>query len=294
VNVSFRLLDLVHLHSLLLWDEILAATAAVLRDGGREPPHDFTLCVEDVPGFGSETIRLLIDVTGIPFDRITKVQRTYEPSRLIEVAAIAVAGAGLAAPASTRLSMWLFVAAQPTTWSVLLVIVSRLPDALARPTSKRPGSRNGNAFASSKEAAVSFRSASSRRSPDGLGSLISIQERTMTMGRFPISDMLVTVKSREIQRGLLAAMRNDRPAAVRHLLAAAHLELVLVADYREAGDSELALRSHLSAASCFWRAGQVEQAERLLAEIAQAYPDGQAQAQQVREELVRDYPAQAS
>jgi hypothetical protein len=81
---------------------------------------------------------------------------------------------------------------------------------------------------------------------------------------------------------------------VRHLLAGAHLELVLVEDYRAAGDDEFALRSHLSAASCLWRAGQVEQAERVLADIAATYPDGAAQAQQVRAELVRDYPAQAS
>jgi hypothetical protein len=106
--------------------------------------------------------------------------------------------------------------------------------------------------------------------------------------------MLITVKSREIQRGMLAEMRNDRAGAVRHLLAGAHLELVLVEDYRTAGDQELALRSHVSAASCLWRAGQVQQAERILADIGQAYPDGLAKAQQVRAELLRDYPAQAS
>jgi hypothetical protein len=116
----------------------------------------------------------------------------------------------------------------------------------------------------------------------------------MAMGRFQVSDMLVTVKSREIQRGMLAEMRNDRLAAARHLLAGAHLELVLVEDYRAAGEHELALRSHLSAASCLWRAGQVQQAERILADIAQAYPDGPVQAQQVRAELLRDFPAQAS
>jgi hypothetical protein len=89
-------------------------------------------------------------------------------------------------------------------------------------------------------------------------------------------------------------MRKDRLAAVRHLLAGAHLELVLVEDYRAAGEDVLALRSHLSAASCLWRAGQIEQAERVLADIAGAYPEGATQAQQVRAELVRDYPAQAS
>jgi hypothetical protein len=96
VRVSFRLLDLVELHSLLLWEEIVTATAAVLREGGREPPHPFTLEVIGVPGFGSETIEFLFDVTGIAFDRITKIQRTYEPSRLVELAAIAIAAVRLA------------------------------------------------------------------------------------------------------------------------------------------------------------------------------------------------------
>jgi len=71
----------------------------------------------------------------------------------------------------------------------------------------------------------------------------------------PVSDMLMTVKSREVQRGMLAEMRGDRPSAARHFLAAAHLELVLAADFDEIGDADLAVRSRLSVASCFWRAG---------------------------------------
>jgi hypothetical protein len=106
--------------------------------------------------------------------------------------------------------------------------------------------------------------------------------------------MLVTVKSREVQRALLAEMRGDRAAAARHFLAGAHLELVLAEDYSQAGDSALALRSHLSAASCFWRAGQREQAQRLFESLLQSHP-GQATAiQQVSAELARDYPAPAA
>ncbi len=56
----------------------------------------------------------------------------------------------------------------------------------------------------------------------------------MAMPSSPVSDMLVTVKSREVQRGMLAEMRGDRAAASRHLLAAAHLELVLADDYAQA------------------------------------------------------------
>jgi hypothetical protein len=105
-----------------------------------------------------------------------------------------------------------------------------------------------------------------------------------------VSDMLVTVKSREIQRALLAEMRGDRAAAARHFLATAHLELVLADDYQESGDGDMALRSRLSAASCFWRGRQKEQAQRLLGELLQEHPAHTAAIQQVADELARDHP----
>ena len=106
----------------------------------------------------------------------------------------------------------------------------------------------------------------------------------------PISDMLVTVKSREVQRALLAEMRDDRRVARRHFLAGAHLELVLAADYEQAGEEELAVRSHLSAASCLWRAGEYEQAQHLFEELRTARPTQTQAVQQVQTELARDYP----
>ena len=42
-----------------------------------------------------------------------------------------------------------------------------------------------------------------------------------------VSDMTVTVKSREVQRGMLAEMGSKHEEAREHFLAAAHLELVL-------------------------------------------------------------------
>jgi hypothetical protein len=87
-----------------------------------------------------------------------------------------------------------------------------------------------------------------------------------------VSDMLVTVKSRELQRGMLAEMRGDRTDAARHLLAAAHLELVLADDYAQDDQLDLALRSRLSAASCFWRAGQPDQAHELFEAMIQDHP----------------------
>jgi len=57
-----------------------------------------------------------------------------------------------------------------------------------------------------------------------------------------VSDMLMTVKSREVQRALFAEASGDREGARRHFLAAAHLEQVLAHDYDEAGEPELARR----------------------------------------------------
>jgi hypothetical protein len=100
-----------------------------------------------------------------------------------------------------------------------------------------------------------------------------------------VSDMLVTVKSREIQRGMLSAMRGDHVGAARHFLAAAHLELVLADDYEQSGRPDLAVRSRLSAASCFWRGGEPEQGRGLLEALAQTMPSRRIEIQQVLADL---------
>lgn len=79
----------------------------------------------------------------------------------------------------------------------------------------------------------------------------------------PVSEMLVIVKAREIQRAMFAEMRNDRSEAVKHFLAAAHLEMVLADDYAAAGQRDHALRSQLSAASCLWKGGEDKQARTM-------------------------------
>jgi hypothetical protein len=103
-----------------------------------------------------------------------------------------------------------------------------------------------------------------------------------------VSDLTVTVKSREIQRGMLAEMRGDA-AAARHFLAAAHLELVLAEDYDAAGERELGRRSRLSAASCFWRAGRVAQARELFAALLQSDPSSASEVQAVQADLEQRY-----
>jgi hypothetical protein len=68
---------------------------------------------------------------------------------------------------------------------------------------------------------------------------------------------------------------GGRPDEAReHFLAAAHLELVLASDYEQAGDLELARRSRISAASCFWRAGEVGRAGSIFEEEKQSDPNG--------------------
>ncbi len=105
-----------------------------------------------------------------------------------------------------------------------------------------------------------------------------------------VSDMLAIVKSREVQRAMLAEMRGDRKEAVKHFLAAAHLELVLADDYTLAGQPELALRSGISAASCFWSAGQTERARLMFDELLQGHPTQGNAIRQIIEELAKDYP----
>jgi hypothetical protein len=97
-------------------------------------------------------------------------------------------------------------------------------------------------------------------------------------------NMLVTVKSREIQRGMLAEMSGHAPESARHFLAAAHLELVLAADYELADDADLAWRSRISAASCLWRAGRPDEARHILADLKDARPDRASEI----DEVVRD------
>jgi|SRR5579862_4558071 len=108
-----------------------------------------------------------------------------------------------------------------------------------------------------------------------------------------VSDMLVTVKSRQLQRAMFAERSGDHTAARRHFLAAAYLELVLAHDYDEAGEADLALRSRISAASCLWSGGEIEQGREALETLQVQHPGQAASIQEVVAELTRDYPPAA-
>jgi hypothetical protein len=99
-------------------------------------------------------------------------------------------------------------------------------------------------------------------------------------------DILVTAMAREIQRGMLAEMREDLAEAKRHLLAAAHLELVLAEDYAAAGEESLAIRSRISAGSCFWRGGDNQRGRQVLEEIVRDHPEREKTVQSVIDDLL--------
>ena len=107
-----------------------------------------------------------------------------------------------------------------------------------------------------------------------------------------VGDMLVTVKVREVPRARLDEMSGDREAARRHFLAAAHLELVLAADYERAGEATLAHRSRVRGASCLWRGGQATQAQTMFTGLLQTAPDQESGIRAVVDDLSRHYPAQ--
>jgi len=107
----------------------------------------------------------------------------------------------------------------------------------------------------------------------------------------PVSDMLITVKSREVQRGMLAEMGNRETEARRHFLAAAHLELVLAGDYEQAGGLELARRSRISAASCFWRGGDPDRAQTIFDGLIAEAPDRAAEIDEIVQDLDHNRPS---
>lgn len=93
-----RILSLTSLrsfHAHLLWNDIVAAAAAVLDTTGEMPQVEFAIEYQDVPGFGSDEVVLGIDASDVARQDVDRMRRTYESPRLVELAAIAVAGLAL-------------------------------------------------------------------------------------------------------------------------------------------------------------------------------------------------------
>jgi hypothetical protein len=83
------------MHPCLLWNDILAATVAVLDRQSSEGHCTISLQLQEIPGYGSGESKLEIIVAGLPDEWIIKVRHTYEGHRLVELAAIAMAGLAL-------------------------------------------------------------------------------------------------------------------------------------------------------------------------------------------------------
>src|SRR5262245_34631139 len=95
MECSVRLIDLSSMHPQLLWDEIMAATVAVLGEVCAASPSQIPLTVENIPGFGSGPLQLTVDPSGVSSEQEARVRRTYDAARLTELAAIALAGLAL-------------------------------------------------------------------------------------------------------------------------------------------------------------------------------------------------------
>jgi hypothetical protein len=92
MEVASHLVELSTVHPRLLWDDIVAAAVAVLEQNTAPPPFRLELTIEDLPTYDDETLLLTILPDGVSPAHVTRLRRTYETSRLVEMAAIAVAG----------------------------------------------------------------------------------------------------------------------------------------------------------------------------------------------------------
>jgi hypothetical protein len=82
-------------HPGLLWDEIAMAAAAVFTRFHQQPPFGFDLSIIEVPGCPDDVLTMSIETMAYSANEINRIRRTYEAPRLVEMAAIAIAGLGL-------------------------------------------------------------------------------------------------------------------------------------------------------------------------------------------------------
>jgi hypothetical protein len=94
MDVKVRPVDLASMHPRLLWEDIASALVAVLSNRS-DSDLRFHLLTQNVPGYESGALMLVIDPANIASAHVERVRRTYEQSRLVELAAIAIAGLSL-------------------------------------------------------------------------------------------------------------------------------------------------------------------------------------------------------
>jgi hypothetical protein len=86
-----RLTELQRLHPRLEWNDIIAAASIVLEESGA-PPYLVNVEVVNTPGFSEQNLQLAIQPGRISTKRLAMRRRTFEHFRLVELAAIALAG----------------------------------------------------------------------------------------------------------------------------------------------------------------------------------------------------------
>jgi len=91
-TVRLKLTGLPEMHPCLLWNDILAAAVAVVEQDTASRSYPVFLQIQEIPGYGSGEVQLEITVAGVPRGDVAKARRTYASHRLVELAAIAVAG----------------------------------------------------------------------------------------------------------------------------------------------------------------------------------------------------------
>jgi hypothetical protein len=145
MDIAVHLLDLTAMHPRLLWADIVAATVAVLSETHPHSPFPFVLIVQDLPGFGSAELQLAIDPFGIAPDHVNRLRRTYPSSRLVELAAIAIAGLDCIMGVDTKYGMLLCVGVEQTIWWMHRTTCWKWPVDRGGGTLRQRGSNAGNA-----------------------------------------------------------------------------------------------------------------------------------------------------
>jgi hypothetical protein len=90
--MEYALVDLRTMHPNLGWQLSIEALVAVCDQRGFERPYRWRMKFDNVPGFRTNEAELLINPANIAATDVARAQKTYAPDRLVEYAAIAVAG----------------------------------------------------------------------------------------------------------------------------------------------------------------------------------------------------------
>jgi hypothetical protein len=94
MKVEVQLKELEAMHPHLLWGDFIGAAVIMLRRQSKSP-FQFDVAVADVPRFNDDLLQLFIRPPRLSTRLLKRLERTHEPTRLVEYAAIALAGLAL-------------------------------------------------------------------------------------------------------------------------------------------------------------------------------------------------------